>query len=115
MTPLHVALVASLFALLLAACGGTHSAPTTTRTTSQTIGPPPGAIGPPSRADLEDVRRAAAHTLTQKVAVSVEVANLSSLTWPVIKGSGSFDLRRATGQVDVENPIGFESFVFQPA
>src|ERR1041385_3116354 len=97
---------ALLAPLLLAACGGRPSAATTTSSTSP-IGPPPAAIGPPTRADLADVRRAVAHTPTQKVVVSVEVVNRTSGTWPLIRGSGSFDLRDATGQVVVQNPSGY--------
>lgn len=112
--PPAIVFCALLAPLLLAACGGRPSAATTTTSTSP-IGPPPAAIGPPTRADLADVRRAVAHTLTQKAVVSVEVVNRTSVTWPVIKGSGSFDLREATGQVVVQNPNGYESLVFQPA
>lgn len=110
---LMTSLAVALLALLLVACGGSHSTPTTTRATSP-IPPPPDATGPPTRAALEIVRNAAAHTLTQKVVASIEVANRSSVTFPVIKGPGSFNLGRATGQVSVENPLGFETFVYQP-
>lgn len=108
-----IVLCAVLSPLLLVACGGAPSAPTTTSSTTP-IGPPPAAIGPPTTADLADVRRAAAHTLTQKVVVSIDYPNPGSLASPVISGSGSFDLARATGEVSFSSPSGAESLVFQP-
>jgi hypothetical protein len=45
---------------------------------------------------------------------SVELANPSTPSWPLVKGSGSFDLARATGQVVVRNPRGLESVVYLP-
>ena len=112
--PRHtIVLCAVLAPLLLAACGGGPSAATTTGSTTP-IGPPPAAIGPPTGADLADVRRAAAHTLTQKVVVSVDYPNPGSLASPVISGSGSFDLAQATGEASFSSPSGAESLVFQP-
>ena len=112
--PRHtIVLCAVLAPLLLVACGGAPSPATTTGSTTP-IGPPPAAIGPPTGADLADVRRAAAHTLTQKVVVSVDYPNPGSLASPVISGSGSFDLAQATGEASFSSPSGAESLVFQP-
>jgi hypothetical protein len=114
---LAVVLCVSLVPLLLAACGGASSAPTTTATTSSLppIGQPPQPTGPPSRAGLDAVRQAAAHTLTKKLGISVEYKNPTpSVTAPRIGASGWFNLSRATGVEDVHDPTGEETIVFLP-
>jgi hypothetical protein len=93
--------------VVLAACGGAHSAPT--------IGPPPPLIGPGTRADLRVVRQAAAHTLKLRALVSLEFAAPASVGSTPIVASGYFDFQRASGTEFVHDPSGTETLVFQPA
>jgi hypothetical protein len=115
-TPLALVLCASSVALLLAACGDSHAAPPTTTTASlPPIGAPPQATGPPTARALAVVRRAAAHTLTQKVVASLEYTNpMPSVGSATVGASGSFDLGQATGEEAVHDPTGEETIVFLP-
>jgi hypothetical protein len=93
--------------VVLAACGGAHSAPS--------IGPPPAPIAPGTPADLRLVRQAAAHTLELRAAVSLEFAARASVASTPILASGSFDFRRGSGRESVNDPSGTETLVFLPA
>lgn len=109
---LIASLVATLPIALLAGCGGA-AGHTGTSTTPQ-LGPPPPTVGPATAGDLSAVRQAAAHTLTQRAAVAVELASPPSVPYPPVTAKGTFDLETGSGQALATDPVGTESLVFTP-
>ena len=60
------------------------------------------------------MRAAVAHTLTLRAAVSLELVSPPSVPYPPVAGTGAFDLKRASGQETIQDPLGTETLVFQP-
>ena len=110
---LMVSLVATFPIALLAACGSASSSPGSTSTTPQ-LGPAPAAVGPATARDLSAVRQAAAHTLTQRAAVAIELVSPPSVPYPPVQARGMFDLKGASGQETVRDSVGTETLVFLP-
>lgn len=99
--------------LLLAACGGGAAGPTTTTTVS--LPPAPATVGHPTADDLTAVRAAAAHTLTQRAAMSLQYVTPPNVPYPPVTATGTFDFRRAIGQATAQDSVGTESLVYFPA
>jgi hypothetical protein len=108
-------LVAMSPALLLAACGGATASTTGTTTTSISLPPAPSATGPASAGDLTAARAAAAHTLTQRAAMSLKFVSAPSAPYPPVTATGTFDFAHATGQATAQDSVGTESLVYFPA